>query len=36
MQNANRNKFYFRASCGHDNTVTLSNFIQKGSGLTCK
>ena len=36
MQNTNRNKFYFRASCGHDNNVTLTNFIQKGSGVTCK
>ena len=36
MHNANRNTFYFKASCGHDNSVTLTNFIQKGSGLICK
>jgi len=36
MHNANRNTFYFKASCGHDNNVTLTNFIQKGSGVTCK
>lgn len=29
-------KFSFKASCGHDNTVTLTNFVQKGSGVICK
>ncbi len=28
--------FSFKASCGHDNTVTLTNFVQKGSGVICK
>ncbi len=29
-------KFSFKASCGHYNTVTLTNFVHKGSGVICK
>jgi len=36
ITSANKCKFTFKASCGHDNTVTLTNFIQKGSGVICK
>ena len=36
MTQASNCKFYFKASCKHDNTVTLTNFIQKNSGVICK
>lgn len=29
-------KVSFIAACGHENTVTITNFQQKGSGVTCK
>lgn len=36
MLGASSCKFTFKASCGHDNSVTLTNFIQKKSGIICK
>lgn len=36
MKNPVKSKVNFKASCGHDNTVTLTNFLQKQSGLLCK
>lgn len=36
MKEPSKCKFLFKASCGHDNTVTLTNFLQKESGITCK
>ena len=36
IANPSRYRFYFKSSCGHDNTVTLTNFISKSSGLKCK
>lgn len=29
-------KFTYKATCGHVSTVTLTNFVQKGSGVRCK
>jgi hypothetical protein len=28
--------FHFKSSCGHDNTVLLTNFVNKSSGVKCK
>lgn len=36
MKEPSKCKFSFKASCSHDNTVTLTNFLQKDSGITCK
>ena len=36
MKTPNKSIFHFKTSCQHDNTVTLTNFIQKGSGVICK
>lgn len=36
MKEPSKCKFSFKASCSHDNTVTLTNFLQKESGITCK
>ena len=32
----NKCKFEFIASCGHDNTVTFTNFVSKNTGVICK
>lgn len=36
MKTPDKSVFSFKASCGHDNTVTLTNFVCKCSGVTCK
>lgn len=36
MKNPMACVFRFKASCGHDNTVTLTNFWYKGTGTRCK
>ena len=36
MKSPIRSIFNFKASCGHDNTVTLTNFVCKNSGVVCK
>lgn len=36
MKMPNKCKIAFKTSCGHDNTVTLTNFVQKKSGVICK
>ena len=35
-QKSDRIKVRFIATCGHENTVTVSNFKQKASGVLCK
>ena len=36
MKEPSKCKFSFKSSCSHDNTVTLTNFIHKNSGVICK
>lgn len=36
MNNKLKSRFEFTASCGHPNSVTLVNFIYKGTGRICK
>lgn len=36
MKNKLAGIFRFKASCTHDNTVTLTNFWYKGTGIKCK
>lgn len=36
MPNPSRCHFNFKSSCGHDNSVTLTNFVNKSSGVKCK
>lgn len=36
FKNPTKSKVSFKATCGHDNTVTLTNFYSKKTGLVCK
>lgn len=36
IPNPSRHRFNFKSSCGHDNTVILTNFVNKSSGVKCK